>query len=291
MTRDMSRLFNLPVLFPGIVALCFLAGCHKDIPADPVRAFTADVRDIQENSAILTGSVDLTDMELVLSLEWGFLISEDPDLPEDGTEKYVCKMVFPDDQIMIQVERLSAGTTYYYAAFVHILGKSWTGDVKSFKTPGNPIPPGAVDIGLSVYWADRNVGASLPGEGGSSLTWNDMTALPLESSWRIPEPKDFEELSATFMDSGYIWTWKRVDDACFGWEILFRKNGNRVFLPCPENSSSVYGRGLYLSSAISDYDTQSVLAWRLSSGAFDVAAMMEVYGYYGYQVRTVSDKY
>jgi hypothetical protein len=287
----MSRLFNLPFLFPGIAALCFLAGCHKDTPADPVRAVTGDVRDIQENSAIVTGSVDLTDMELVLSLEWGFLISEDPDLPENDAEKYVCKTVFPDDQIMIQVERLSAGTTYYYAAFVHILGKSWTGDVKSFKTPGNPIPPGAVDIGLSVYWADRNVGASLPGEQGASLTWDDMTALPLESSWRIPEPKDFEELSATFMDSGYLWNWKRVDDACFGWEILFRKNGNRVFLPCPENSSSVYGRGLYLSSSISDYDSQAVLAWSLSSGAFGVGAMMEVYGYYGYLVRTVSDKY
>ena len=287
----MRRLFSHSTLILGFVPLCLLAGCHKDPPAEPVRATTGEVRDVRENSVIVTGTVDFSSLDLESSLNWGFLISEDPDLSENTTEKYECKTVFPDNQIMIQIESLSAGTTYYYAAYVKILGKSWTGEVKSFKTPGNPIPFGAVDIGLSVYWADRNEGASLPGEGGTSLPWNEATALPLESSWRMPTSKDFEELYATYTDSGYQWTWTRADDACYGWEILFRKNGNRVFFPCPTGSSPYYGEGVYWSSSVSEKNPQLAWAWMLYSGVWGIAGMKDLDKSYGYQVRAVSDKY
>ena len=287
----MRRVYNLPLLFPGVVALCFLTGCHKNPPAEPVRATTGEARDIQENSVVVTGTIDFSSLDWESALDWGFLFSQDPGLSGNTTEEYACKTVFPNDQIMMKIESLSAGTTYYYAAYVKILGKSWTGEVKSFKTPGNPIPFGAVDIGLSVYWADRNEGASLPGEGGTSLPWNEATALPLESSWRMPTSKDFEELYATYTDSGYQWTWTRADDACYGWEILFRKNGNRVFFPCPTGSSPYYGEGVYWSSSVSEKNPQLAWAWMLYSGVWGIAGMKDLDKSYGYQVRAVSDKY
>ena len=51
----MRRLFSHSTLILGFVTLCLLAGCHKDPPAEPVRATTGEVRDVRENSVIVTG--------------------------------------------------------------------------------------------------------------------------------------------------------------------------------------------------------------------------------------------
>jgi hypothetical protein len=107
----------------------------------------------------------------------------------------------------------------------------------------------------------------------------------------MPTSKDFEELYATYTDSGYQWTWTRADDACYGWEILFRKNGNRVFFPCPTGSSPYYGEGVYWSSSVSEKNPQLAWAWMLWSGVWGIAGMKELDGFYGYHVRAVSDKY
>ena len=49
-------------------------------------------------------------------------------------------------------------------------------------TVKNPIPDGAVDLGLSVYWATCNVGASVPEEYGYYYAWGE-TETKEKNSW------------------------------------------------------------------------------------------------------------
>lgn len=59
-----------------------------------------------------------------------------------------------------------------------------------------------VDLGLSVLWADRNVGAEDIDEYGSLISWNEahsesdeLINLWLENGWRLPTDKELKELS------------------------------------------------------------------------------------------------
>lgn len=58
-----------------------------------------------------------------------------------------------------------------------------------------PIP---VNLGLSVQWANLNVGASSPDEVGSHFKWDQTQWLPfyMERGWRLPTIAEYEELES-----------------------------------------------------------------------------------------------
>ena len=62
------------------------------------------------------------------------------------------------------------------------------------------IPAGAVDLGLSVYWASCNIGASKPEEYGDYYTWGDV-----ETHYSSKDPLTWKEDKEGYYYSTYKW--------------------------------------------------------------------------------------
>ena len=113
----------------------------------------------------------------------------------------------------------------------------------------------AVDLGLSVLWADRDLGATEPADCGGyypSLKAQDTIASLWGDGWRLPTVKEMEELfhrtdrwGGAYIDAKGI----RIE----GKEQISRKNGKSIFLPAAGemkgNLNMNYGaKGLYVTS-------------------------------------------
>lgn len=80
----------------------------------------------------------------------------------------------------------------------------------------------AVDIGLSVFWADRNVGADAPWAYGDYVRFG--TAVPWGGTWRTPTASELKEL----LD---MCSWElAVLEGVNGYKVT-GPNGNSIFLP------------------------------------------------------------
>ena len=114
-------------------------------------------------------------------------------------------------------------------------GVFWVGedgqkiDIPGVDPPsGGPVPTlriedtRAVDIGLSVFWADRNVGAGAPEAYGDYLPFG--TPVPWGGAWRTPSVSELEELVKRC--SWELTTLEGVN----GYEVT-GPNGNSIFLP------------------------------------------------------------
>ena len=154
--------------------------------------------------------------------------------------------------------------------------------------------PTAVDLGLSVKWADFNLGASKPSDTGNYYRWGD-TYIPNEystvgyrfyygretvpttsiasgaydaaydnlgSPWRMPTKEQFTELKESCS-----WT-KETVDGIAGWRVS--GNGNSIFLPFvgyrqgkPDNTPGLGSTGFYWTAnyASGPEYQQSAKAW------------------------------
>ena len=84
-----------------------------------------------------------------------------------------------------------------------------------------------VDLGLSVKWATRNVGAAGPEEIGGFYSWSE-TESKLGGSWRMPTSDEISELI-----ENCTWTWASVNGK-IGFLITSNKPGytdRSIFLP------------------------------------------------------------
>lgn len=108
-----------------------------------------------------------------------------------------------------------------------------------------------VDLGLSVYWATKNIGANSIGEAGTHVAWgevaskasytantysisglsalnsasNDLAMAQWGNGWRTPTTMEFQELI-----EGCDWTWE-VQDHQWGYTVSSKTNSNSIFLP------------------------------------------------------------
>ncbi|MBO4427945.1 MAG: hypothetical protein J5771_05655 [Bacteroidales bacterium] len=69
---------------------------------------------------------------------------------------------------------LKMSTTYCVAAYARIAGKEAYGNVVSFTTTSRTAPSDAVEMGLSVFWAPNNVGATSPEGVGGYYAWGEV---------------------------------------------------------------------------------------------------------------------
>lgn len=81
----------------------------------------------------------------------------------------------------------------------------------------------AVDLGLSVLWADCNLNATAISEYGDYYTFNDALTLNV-GGWRLPTKEELEELS-----SECDWQWVAID-GYYGYNVI-GSNGNSIFFP------------------------------------------------------------
>lgn len=158
----------------------------------------------------------------------------------------------------VKLSYLKPFTIYYYRAYAEADGCYHYGETKSFMTDPDYTPGKAVDLGLSVKWANCNIGASQPEEKGVSFYWGktltsfstDWHAYSLStlmnqgyidnnnnlcpkydtatqiwgSEWRMPTKEEFQELINKC-------SWKETT-----------KNGVQVYLITGPNSNVIYLR-------------------------------------------------
>lgn len=191
-----------------------------------------------------------------------------------------------DDENCYEVKIASYGNIHY-RAYVKIDGVAHYGAVKSVE---NKFKGVAVDLGLSVKWADCNVGATSPegygdyfawgetkpkdvynlstyfdtaGYGFSKYTISTKTTLDPEDDaahvnwggdWRMPTKAEQEELR-----NNCFWTWT-TQNGVKGYKVTSKVNRNSIFLPAAGSRS--YGDlsnagsyGYYWSSSLDSSDS------------------------------------
>ena len=184
------------------------------------------------------------------------------------------------------------------------------GNAKVNGTEGEANTPdgvNAVDLGLSVKWANMNVGAKKDSGFGSYFAWGEtkpkeyyswntyawskgdsnflmkysvndrMTKLLLTDDaaranwggdWRMPTPEEFEELTDP---ANCTWEWI-TKDGVNGYKVTSKKTGNSIFLPI--TGFRFYGeaqfraiKGVYWTSILS---SNPFKAWCLEFDFSDV---------------------
>lgn len=149
----------------------------------------------------------------------------------------------------VKIDLLYTGATYYYAAYSVFEGSCYYGDVRSFKTPDAPVGK-YVYLGLSVPWADRNIGAKSPVECGNRYYWADVnpagaTCDLYSHSTDDREWMDMSEISGTQYDAA---------KAAWGgnWRLPTRKEMEELALKCKWELVTVEGVQLFKVSSKSE---------------------------------------
>lgn len=184
-----------------------------------------------------------------------------------GPDARILNLGYYADKLVFLIERNS--------------GVLWVGeDGKKIDIPAaNPVPVApsqplriedtrVVDIGLSVFWADRNVGADTPQAYGDYFPFG--TAVPWGGAWRTPTASELQELLNKC-------SWEMtVSDGVKGYKVT-GPNGNAIFLPL---GGSIWDDG----SLDRPGECGSILSSERPAGQFYID-----YGYFFHLQMTLSD--
>lgn len=138
-----------------------------------------------------------------------------------GPNGRILNLGYVGDQVVVLIQRDS--------------GLFWAGedgkrvDIPAVNPPASPAAPTlriadtrVVDLGLSVFWADRNVGADAPQAYGDYVPFG--FEVPWGGGWRTPSYKEMEELVLKC-------SWELTAcDGVKGYKVI-GPNGNAIFLP------------------------------------------------------------
>lgn len=125
----------------------------------------------------------------------------------------------------------------------------------------------AVDLGLSVKWANCNVGATSPEKYGGYYTWEEgkkMVRTKWGGSWRMPTSAEQRELNEKC-----TWTWTKHNGVA-GMKVT-GPNGNSIFLPAAgyRDGAGVHGAGTLgdvWSGTLDEIDSGSAYGVEFDSG-------------------------
>lgn len=183
-----------------------------------------------------------------------------------------------------------------------------------------------VDLGLSVKWSTKNVGASLPEDYGDHFSWGEVTTktdfswstyrfgsessltkysgtdglvtlepeddaayVNMGEDWRIPSSSEWKELT-----DNCTWTWEALNGTR-GFRIASNINGNSIFLPAcgyHPNSRHLYsGREcFYWLSSVKSSSPSKALCRILSASIYNNVADGEWGRNMGMSIRPVYDE-
>ena len=199
-------------------------------------------------------------------------------LPADG---------MADSYAVTQAGLLPA-TTYYYAAYLDLGSGVVYGDVKSFTTDANEVDVDVdfIDLGLSVKWAKRNIGARTPGDFGGHFAFGDLTGTNPSI-----DPADYANASTyvTALDLAYQVTggkgtlptaeqYEELFQLCtVEWTTLDNNpgykmtgpNGNSIFLPAAgkrvgSDFSETGTKGYYLTGSVNPANAQFAIDYEFT---------------------------
>lgn len=187
------------------------------------------------------------------------------DRPSPEVDQFVSGKVAAGDSVVFDVtlKDLVPAHKYVYQAYLKIDEEYYFGPARSFSTPALAISDSdlPVDLGLSVRWASRNVGAESASVAGTYFGYGDPTGEMMSSDsrdypsveiagteydvaaanlgvgWQMPTFEQFKELAEEC-----DWLWTTFNDAQ-GYAVMSRVDGNAIFLPaCGYSMPTADGR-------------------------------------------------
>ena len=218
-------------------------------------------------------------MDQVNSVQIGMLYSTDnnPDITK-WTFASAVELNW-NNEFYVTITGLAPETRYYYKAGIKVNGFFRCGEVRSFVT--NKVQytiASAVDLGLSVKWASKNMGADSPEDLGVYYAWGDVNpktdysqgdynwnndaryrwcdvaAVKFPYGWRMPTKKEVEELL-----NRCDWNWSQ-QGGTWGYVVTSRSTGRRIFLPATDgkskNKCNTATLNCYWTSKISEDNNQ-----------------------------------
>ena len=138
-------------------------------------------------------------------------------------------------------------------------------EVKEMEVKNDVVKFEFVDLGLSVKWANMNMGAKSSRENGLYFAWNEVK---LDDEGRLPSESEMMELI-----ENCNWEWVSKDGK-LGYNVRSRINNNEIFLPaagliCGEKEYFVGEMGYYLTNTMKE-----------SVGACELIMSPKYYGMY-----------
>ena len=255
----------------------------KSLITTDAEAITGAATDIDFAGATLAGSIS----KYPSNAKTGIVISTTND--EEAVRAGLRLSAELGDAFSVAKTGLLPATTYYYAAFLDLGSGVVYGDVKQFTTAENPIDVDDefVDLGLSVKWAKRNIGAKTETDFGGLFAFGDMTGVnpsidPADYAsadtyktandiayvatghkGTLPTADQFEEL---FRLCTTEWT---TQDGVAGYKVT-GPNGNSIFLPAAGkrvgNTISGEGsQGFYLTGSVNGSSSQFAVDYEFTS--------------------------
>lgn len=217
-----------------------------------VRSFTGDEAEVDYDAVTIAGNYFVLPSDTLEASEYGVRISTSEEFPDDETR--ICpstEELGQGKRYGVFVNGLDLNTKYYYKAYVSVRGLTVVSQtVCSFATKN--YSPTAVDLGLSVAWADKNVGAWAKEIAGTYYSWGetsqkeyyydetfsgagldianiggtslDAATAKWGAGWRLPTTSEVEELRRECE-----WKWRTVEGVP-GFEIT-GPNESKIFLP------------------------------------------------------------
>lgn len=165
--------FRAYMVYEGVTyfseTLTFITGTPNVTTGDVVGPVTG--REVTIVNSVKIGELNST------SIGSGLCISNIESNPTVADGMMIAKM--NGNAFESNVKNLYDKNTYYYRAFISVKGKYYYGEVKTFTTQF-VYNYTAVDLGLSVKWADMNVGALEAYEPGDYYAWGETKTYYLD---------------------------------------------------------------------------------------------------------------
>lgn len=277
-------------------------------PGELTRGYIASVRPVYGAKKEVS-SVSLNESEIVLEVGESFNLSASVS-PSSGQEYIDWRSISTSEFGIVRmtpnggsclIEADSPGTAFVTAS----AGNKYSICKVKVKYP----QPQAVDLGLSVKWADRNIGAANGTSNGVRYAWgetepklrytplnyrfnnvdygydrlrlnDDAARAELGDGWRLPTVAEVDELKMNC-------SWTFVNDEYDRYATITGQNGWSINLPLnsyPEDycwTANQYGAPYSSAFGLRDYYTSSSYSYMLYSSTLD--------GYYGLFIRPVYD--
>ena len=153
----------------------------------------------------LTGRVSGLE-QVALDFQCGFEYSTDDTFSTEKTVRKRASGDYTENPFTLTVSDIIPGQKYYYRAYYINQMFIYYGEVKEFATD-EWAGPEAVDLGLSVKWADINIDAYRPWERGHFYSWGEL------------EPKElYRSSNYRFYHEGTMSLTKYCNDKIYGYE-------------------------------------------------------------------------
>ena len=152
-------------------------GNVKSFTTTDAQIATADAATVTPVSVMLGGTLNgVSDLieSSSSSLAYGVVLSTTKDEEAIRNGKQFAG-VSTGNSYNVSVNTLIPGTTYYYMAYMKLPGNDSYGEMKEFTTA--QMETQFVDLGLSVEWANCNLGATSTEELGGLYGWGDISGL------------------------------------------------------------------------------------------------------------------